>query len=121
MTENFFQTWLVCGSFPNPKKQKGLPSHVPGNCVGFDTDYLASIGRQAGAFPKAGDVIKRPDGSEVLWKIHTTTIGAKVDLVGLFDRNARVVAYAFCTIESPKDERVTAALGSNDGIKVFLK
>jgi len=120
LTENFFQTWLVCGSFPNPKKDNDLPSHAPGNCFGFDTDYLLEIGGEMGANPKAGDVIKRPDGSEVDWKIHTTTIGAKVDLIGLFDREARVVAYAFCTIESPKEERVVAALGSNDGIKVFL-
>lgn len=120
LTENFFQTWLVCGSFPNPKKDNDLPSHAPGNCIGFDIDYLPEIGGEMGANPKPGDVIKRPDGSEVVWKIHASSLGAEVDLAGLFDRNTRVVAYAFCTIESPDDRLVTAALGSNDGIKVFL-
>jgi len=120
LEENFFQTWLVCGSFPNPKKDENLPSHTPGNCIGFDTDYLTEIGGEAHANPKAGDRVRRPDGSEVFWKIHTSSLGAEIDLAGLFDRNTRVVAYAFCTVESPDDRLVTAALGSNDGIKVIL-
>ncbi len=120
LTDNFFQTWLVCGSFQNPKKDTDLPSHAPGNCIGFETDYLVELGGESGANPKLGDTVKRPDGSEVAWKIHTTTIGSKIDLIGLFDQDARVVAYAFCTIESPREDRVVAAFGSNDGIKVFL-
>jgi hypothetical protein len=31
-----------------------------------------------------------------------------------------VVAYTYCTIEAPERMSVTAGLGSNDGIKVFL-
>ncbi len=116
LTEKFFHTWLLCGSFPNSKKDTDLPSHVPGNCIGFDTDYVD----EANVFPKTGDAVQRPDGSTVYWKQHTTPLGALVDLLGLFDQDTRVVAYAFCTIESPEDTRVTAALGSNDGIKVFL-
>ncbi|MDZ7377280.1 MAG: beta-N-acetylhexosaminidase [candidate division KSB1 bacterium] len=120
LKEKFFLTWLICGSFPNPKKDNDLPSHAPNNCIGFETDYLQEIGGEKGAHPQLGDRVKRPDGSEVEWKLYTSTLGAEVDLLGLFDQDSRVVAYAFCTIKSPDDQQVLAALGSNDGIKVFL-
>ena len=119
LSGNFFQTWLLCGSFPNPKDKPNAPSHGEW-CVGFKTDYLSNYGGETGYVAKEGDRIRRPDGSEVLWQLHTTNLGEKIDLVGLFDQSERVVAYACCTIESPEDMQVTAALGSNDGIKVFL-
>ncbi|NOZ62081.1 MAG: hypothetical protein GXO74_10405 [Calditrichaeota bacterium] len=120
LTEKFFRTWLLCGSFPNPKKNSLLPSHVPNNCVGFDTDYLEEIGGERAAHPIPGELVKRPDGSVVEWKVVTSNLGAKMDLSDKFDKKFRVVAYAYCTIFSPKADTVTAGLGSNDGIKVFV-
>ena len=120
LEQQFFQTWLLCGSFPNPKKDVNLSSHAPGNCIGFDTDYLKMVGGESGAAPQEGDAITRPDGSVVKWRRHRTKLGAKVDLKNMFDKSERVVAYAYCEIGAPKDLQCTAALGSNDGIKVFL-
>jgi hypothetical protein len=120
LSDPFFQTWLLCGSFPNPKKVSGLPSHAPGNCVGFDTDYLLSMGGETRAEPKEGESIELPDGSAVTWTPHTTPLGDEIDLEGFFDQTERVVAYAYCTITAPANMTVQAGLGSNDGIKVFL-
>ncbi len=116
----FFQTWLICGSFPNPKKNKELASHEPGNCLGFDTDYLAAGGGEAQTHPQPGETVTLPDGGELTWQTHTTTIGAKIDLAGLLMPHDRTVAYAYCTIETADARTVTAAFGSNDGIKVYL-
>ncbi len=120
LSDPFFQTWLLCGSFPNPKKVSGLPSHAPGNCVGFDTDYLQPMGGETSAEPKEGQSIELQDGSEVIWTFHTTPLGDEIDLQGFFDKTERVVAYAYCTITAPANMTVQAGLGSNDGIKVFL-
>ncbi len=120
LSHSFFQTWLLCGSFPNPKKVSGLSSHAPGNCVGFDTDYLQSLGGETVAKPKQGQSVPLPDGSDVSWSFHTTPLGDEIDLEGFFDKTERVVAYAYCTIKAPRDMNVQAGLGSNDGIKVFL-
>ncbi|HEX9653208.1 MAG TPA: beta-N-acetylhexosaminidase [bacterium] len=119
LSEDFFQSWLLCGSFPNPKKELGLSSHEPGGCVGFDTDYLTASGGERGVQPRADEMVTRPDGSTVAWKVHTSTT-AEVDLQNLFDQNSRTVAYAFASIESQKEQTVTAGFGSNDGIKIFL-
>ncbi len=116
----FFQTWLICGSFPNPKKNKDLASHEPGNCRGFDTDYLTATGGEARTRPQPGETVTLPDGGELTWQIHTTTLGAKIDLAGLLTPHERTVAYAYCTIESPDARTLTAGLGSNDGIKLYL-
>jgi len=120
LAADFFQTWLLLGSFPNPKKDPALPSHAPGNCLGFDRDYLAEIGGESGADPLEGSILKRPDGTEVSWTRHSTRLGAKIDLRGFFQQTERVVAYAFCVIESDQDAAVKAGLGSNDGVKVFV-
>ena len=120
LRHDFFQTWLLCGSFPNPKKSPDLPSHAPGGCVGFDTDYLLSIGGETESAPRQGTIVKKPDGTDVVWNLHTTPLGATIDLKAQFDPSERVVAYAYCTIYSKANTQATAALGSNDGIKVFL-
>ena len=116
---NFFQTWLLCGSFPNPKDNPDAPSHSPA-CVGFRTDYLTAIGGETNAKPTEGLFIQRPDKSQISWKMHTTNLGAKIDLKNLFDFAERSVAYAYCEIMAPENMTVKAALGSNDGVKVFL-
>jgi hexosaminidase len=120
LTEEFFQTWLMCGSFPNPKKDPSKASHVPNGCVEFDTDFLSALGGELNASPVVRDFVRLPDSNELTWKHHTTNLGAIVDLRDYFDETERVVAYAYCEMLAPENMTVTAGLGSNDGIKVFL-
>jgi hypothetical protein len=81
---------------------------------------LEEIGGERAAHPIPGELVKRPDGSVVKWKVVTSNLGAKMDLSDKFDKKFRVVAFCYCTILSPKADTVAAGVGSHDGIKVFV-
>jgi len=105
----YFQGWLICGPFPNP-----------GGAYGTDKDYLEVMGGQANAEPFAGETITLPDGEEYSWHKYSSPIFGKVNLKKYFNETEMVLAYATCRIKSPVDQTVTASLGSNDGVQVFI-
>jgi len=118
---SFIRTWLLCGVFPNPPHKEGQEyDHTP-PCVGLDTDYLTEHGGEAGISPVAGMAHKRPDGTEARWFEYTSP----VDIVNFMEAFAgqpivNVVAYAYTTIESDAAGKAILALGSDDGVKVWL-
>jgi hypothetical protein len=51
---------------------------------------------------------------------YDSPIFSKIDLAAVYEENTRVVAYAYCRIESPAEQSVRATFGSNDGIQLIL-
>jgi dienelactone hydrolase len=118
---NYIREWLVCGEFPNPPHagQKTY-DHTP-PCVGFETDYLAEHGGEAGIRPVEGMAHGRPDGTVAEWQPFQSD-GDIVDFVKVFKGRAtdNTVAYAFATVTQERATRQYLALGSDDGVRVWV-
>jgi hypothetical protein len=104
----YFQYWLLCGPFPNH------------NWEGRLVDYLINIEGEAHARPRPGLSFRALDGNTMHWSKFASPRTAEIDLAALYEENTRVLAYAYCTIESPAEMKVKATFGSNDGIQIFL-
>ena len=119
-TNTFIKNWLLCGPFPNCQNCSSTDFIHGENCQGFYTDYLKSIGGEMLAIPKAGKTIDFPglefNPTWISYKSETD----KIPLNNILSPNDMVVAYAFCRIKSPEQQKTILALGSNDGIQVFL-
>jgi len=120
----FVREWLVCGVFPNPPRAGGervgvTTDHPVG--AGFDVDYLKAMGGEPAARPAAGQTVKRPDGSEAVWRRRVSDRD-EVDLQAAFpgQRGDNVVAYAYTTIRRSQVGRAVLCLGSDDSVKVYL-
>ena len=103
----FFQYWLLCGSF-----------HI----ASFDEyppDFLGPIGGEAAARPFPGMTFTDTTGVERMWIKHDSPKMGEVDFLTIFDPRITAVAYAYCVIESSEPQQVTALLGSNDGATVW--
>ncbi len=118
-TNSFIKDWLILGPFPNCDSCSSIDYHHDERCKGFFTDYLESIGGEKNAIPYNGMKVKYiKKNIERTW----TKIRSKKNKIHLTDLNPKdmVVAYAFCQIESPKNQKSILSVGSNDGIKVFF-
>ena len=119
----YVRAWLVCGVFPNPpqtgKKVGRTTAHRVG--AGYDTDYLAATGGEAGARPAAGQRVSRPDGTAAKWRAH---VGERDELdfrrVFSGQKVEDVVAYAFTKIRRKVAGEGMLSLGSDDSVKVWL-
>jgi len=121
---DFIRTWLICGPFPNPPNKAAVPGeehiydHTP-PCVGLDTDYLVEHGGEAKIVPHAGLVHAKKDGTDVTWFGHTSP-DDKIVFRKLITRSPNVVAYAFTTIDMDEGGRYLLALGSDEGVRVWV-
>ncbi|MEN8192383.1 MAG: hypothetical protein ABFS12_06170 [Bacteroidota bacterium] len=118
-TNTFIKDWLIVGPFPNCEDCSTTDFHHDAKCDGFYTDYLESIGGEKNAVPTEGMKISVSEKNiERTWfKLQSTK--DKIHLTDLKPKDM-VVAYAFCQVESPKDQNSILSIGSNDGIRVFL-
>lgn len=103
----YFTYWLITGPFPITEKHVQQP------------DFLKEMGGEANARPVAGTPITSPSGKPLRWEKVQSPLFDQVDLKEMYQENEQVVAYAYCQIESSKDEDVTATFGSNDGIEIW--
>ncbi len=115
----FIKDWIILGPFPNCEDCSTTSYHHDERCAGFYTDYLKSIGGEKDAVPKDGMKVKYSEKNiERTWfKIHSTE--DKIHLTYLKPKDM-VVAYAFCQVESSKNQKTVLSVGSNDGLRVFL-
>ena len=119
-SSDFIRTWLLCGVFPNPPHEEGQTYDHTLPCVGLDTDYLAEHGGETRIRPVAGMTHKRPDGTEAQWFEYASPDDI-VDLNSVFKGEfINVIAYAYTTIESETAGKAVLALGSDDGVRVWL-
>jgi len=110
--------WMICGPFPNPEGDVKIP--VDG--TGLDIDYLVEHGGEANIEPTLGMAHTgslTPDGTAV-WRKATEYRGERLDFEREFEQNRMGVAYAYVTIRADRDGPVKFALGSNDGVKVWV-
>ena len=120
----FVTDWLVCGPFP------GL-----GSMPEFYRDNLTEIGGEQDAVPTEGLTLHsktfQTDIEEwygtVTWKRHRTEENGYVDYGKILDTETgaltgpwRKIAYAFCTIESPKAQRVVFEVRTNDALQMWV-
>ena len=119
-TNTFIKNWLLCGPFPNCQNCSNIDFFHGENCHGFYTDYLESIGGEKNAVPHAGMALKYSGlKRDMKWFSYNSKTD-KIALNDIFSPNDMVVTYAFCRIKSLEQQKTILALGSNDGIQVFL-
>ncbi len=106
-TGQYFQYWLLAGSFPIDTFEEYTP------------DFLTGMGGEAGARPYPGETFAAPSGAEYMWDKYDSPKLGEIDLQGIFQHKVTAVAYAYCTIDAPRAMEVTALLGSNDGATVW--
>ena len=106
-TGQYFQYWLLCGTFPNFKWQ------------GRKVDYLKPMGGELEAKPRPGSEFATEQGEKFRWKKYSSPRISEINLADVFERNTEVIAYAYCRIECPENRFIRATLGSNDGIEVI--
>ncbi len=122
--KGFFRSWLLCGPFPNPveKQDKMFQPRVS---KGLTTDYLRVAGGETGIMPKPGLRVARSDGSETEWVAYTSP-NDLIMLDQVFKEKdpacpaTQMVAYAWTTVTSDYDGEAIIALGSDDGVRVWL-
>lgn len=113
---DFLRSWLLLGpvTLDEPAIKEVNTLHLPG----FEIDFLEAHGGERGARPTPGQGVDLPDGP-VRWIAHTADDNS-IDLdVALSDREF-IAAYAYCEIEMERKTACVMALGSNDGVRVWL-
>lgn len=120
-SEGFVRNWLVLGPFPNQKMEKPIVDNI--FHVGFEKDYLKSIGGESKAVLSTETVVafKDENGEEKLAKASPIEAWRNniVDLGDYFKADYKV-AYAFCYIQSEKTQKINCLFGSNDDAKVWV-
>ncbi len=116
----YYRDWLLLGPFPNSPTQDLVDFRHDERCTGFFRDWLESTGGEAAADPKPGDTVTVDDPKlKHTWSL----VESDTDKVHLNDRyqpNDNIVAYAYCIIDSPSEQRVVASVGSNDCMRLWV-
>lgn len=116
----FIREWLVCGPFPNPLKEGVVEFYHDETTLGFYIDYLSSVGGEASIRPEEGMRVDIGDGVIREWKRYQSP-SDYIDFCKIFEDNqGGKVAYAYCELISNENKEITLAVGSNDGIRVWL-
>ncbi len=117
-SDGFIRDWFILGMFPNSRNTLDSPDS------GFHKDYLGAIGGEAKAEVALNsrvsytDEIGIPRTAQVQ---HAQTAPSGVfHFDKLYGRIDYRLAYAFCYIESDRDQTVTGYFGSNDDAKVWV-
>ena len=115
-TGEWQRTWLLCGPFPLQSVEDGASElyHLPG----FNTDFLEAHGGEKNLKVKAGQVEKYGKNSATWFSF--TTSDSIINLDEAVSKREFVCAYGFREIESPKDQVVFIALGTNDGGRLWV-
>ncbi len=116
----FIRDWLVCGTFPNPMKEGVVEYRHDETTLGFYIDYLANARGESNITPEEGMTIDPGDGIVRVWKKYSSPEDY-INFNNIFEDNqGGKVAYAFCYLKSDADKDVILAVGSNDGIRIWL-
>ena len=132
--DGFIRDWFVCGPFPSSG------GRTESDKTGWDVDYLTATGGEAGTAPEPGTAYRAEftedeyafwenAAIDVAWRRHVSPDDF-IDLGKIFVRNdvrgldfapiQYVIGYVACTIDSPVDQDVRIAIGSDDGYKIYL-
>ena len=113
----FMRRWLVLGPIPITPDTASKPDEEFQKKA-FATDWLAPHGGEAGTAPSLSAPLTI-SGKSFRWQAVESN-GDAVSLENLFGKPNYVVAYAASEIVMPEAASVLLALGSDDGVKVWL-
>ncbi|MCD6404815.1 MAG: hypothetical protein J7M19_03210 [Planctomycetes bacterium] len=114
----FVRNWLLLGMFPNEPIKGAAPPAVTRS--GFDTDYLEPLGGEKTAEISPDTIVGTPDGPVGPPVAVEADPSGRVCIDPLFDHTDNKLAYAFCRVESHRDEVFYGHFGSNDAAKVWI-
>jgi CubicO group peptidase (beta-lactamase class C family) len=113
--------WFILGPFPNSGPDDVTPADTQRQ--GYEFDYLTSLGGEAQAVFTKDTVVPYWHESGETRQAQSRSIVAKrsgvVDLRAAYHLGYRV-AYGFCYIDSPTDQRLYIEVGANDSLKVWV-
>jgi CubicO group peptidase (beta-lactamase class C family) len=113
----FLARWLVLGDIPFAAEEaQAATGEAYGQALA--RDYLADEGGESQVRP-VPDAAQKVNGAEYRWRFAQTDDDT-VDFVRLFGQKDRRVAYAWTEIELPQGREGLLALGSDDGVRVWL-
>ncbi|UCE46317.1 MAG: hypothetical protein JSW47_11920, partial [Phycisphaerales bacterium] len=117
-SDGFLRDWFIVGMFPNPRNKLDAPDS------GFHTDYLAELGAEAGAEIALDSQVSYTDDKGARQTVQVRRAQTAPSGVFHFDKlyggTDYCLAYAFCYIDSDRDQTVTSYFGSNDDAKVWV-
>lgn len=98
------------------------------NGVTFDTDLLKGMGGESAAAPFPGFSFFNEKGENIKWMKYSSALSDRVSLDTPLDAKGKALSYAYCTLESPEEQTVTASFGFTgkleivcNGVSVFKK
>ena len=97
-----FGPWYVLGAFDNTDAR------------GFDTAYPPERGVDLAAEYEGAE------GRKIRWRRMDGFKDGQPNSLMIFDKNAAACAYAYREIESPREQRLPVAFGSDDALAVWL-
>ena len=109
---SFVNEWLLLGPFPNDPQQGGKR-------IGFDIDYLATLGGESTAELTVETPVETGDGQILNVRTARVWDSGMVDLHQLHP-DPYLVAYAQTWLYSPRAQEGWIEMGMNDGGKVWL-
>ncbi|MCJ7751908.1 MAG: prolyl oligopeptidase family serine peptidase, partial [Armatimonadetes bacterium] len=117
---SFITEWLVCGEFPNLPAGPTQDSPAAPR-VGLETDFLEQHSGEADIRPTPGMTHARPDGTTAEWTSYTSP-GNSIDFTKAFPNRPTewTVGYAYATITPEHPGPAALAVGSDDGVRVWL-
>ena len=117
-SDGFIRNWLFMGMFPNPRNKLNAPDS------GYHKDYLGALGGESKAQIALNSQVPYTDERGIRQTAqarHAQTAPSGVfnfdNLYGSVDYR---LSYAFCYIDSDREQTVTSYFGSNDDAKVWV-
>lgn len=96
---SYFTYWLISPAFNLE------------NGVTFDTDLLKGMGGESAAAPFPGFSFFNEKGESIKWMKYSSSLSDRVSLDMPLEAKGKVLSYAYCTLESLKEQTVIASFG----------
>lgn len=98
------------------------------NGVTFDMDLLKGMGGESAAAPFPGFSFFNEKGENIKWMKYSSALSDRVSLDTPLEAKGKALSYAYCTLDSPEEQTVTASFGFTgkleivcNGVSVFKK
>lgn len=112
----FLRSWMLCGPFPLALTAEENLDTI--RIESFYQDYLTAVGGESGAAIRLVQPVLLDDLS-LPWTAYESGEDY-VDLDEALSTDDAVLAYAYCEIESKSTLPCALALGTNDGVQVWM-
>lgn len=103
----YIRDWLILGKIPFNYN------------LSFDKDFFEDHGGEDKILPRDGMVLPLENKKSIKWIKYRSHLDL-INFNKVFEPSNNVVGYAFTTIDSPAEQRAVLAIGSDDGIKLWL-